>query len=165
MSLVSIIVAAAENNAIGKDNKLLWRLPDDLKFFKQTTSGHPVIMGRKTYESLGKPLANRHNIIITRQPDYHAEGTEVVNSLRDALALCQDEQEVFIVGGAEIYRQALPVTDKIYLTRVHAALDGDTFFPVLDNHIWQLVSKDSRMADEKHPYSYSFLIYLKNNTQ
>jgi len=157
--LVSAIVAAAENNAIGKDNHLLWHLPNDLRFFKRTTTGHPVIMGRKTYESVGKPLPNRRNIIVTRQAAYAAAGTEVVHSLAAALEACTGVQEVFVVGGAEIYQQALPFIDRIYLTRVHVVLPGDSFFPQLDEGVWRLVSEDHHPADDRHDYSYTFEIY------
>ena len=157
--LLSAVVAAAENNAIGKDNQLLWHLPNDLRFFKRTTTGHTVVMGRKTYESVGKPLPNRRNIIITRQAGYTAPGAEVVNSLAAALERCADEEEVFIVGGAEIYRQALPLLDRIYLTRVHAQPEGDTFFPELGGKDWQLVSEEKHPADDRHAYSYAFMIY------
>lgn len=157
--LVSAIVAAAENNAIGKDNHLLWHLPNDLRFFKRTTTGHPVIMGRKTYESVGKPLPNRRNIIVTRQAAYAAAGAEVVHSLAAALDACTGLQEVFVVGGAEIYQQALPVIDRIYLTRVHVVLPGDSFFPQLDEGVWRLVSEDHHPADDRHDYSYTFEIY------
>lgn len=157
--LVSAIVAAAENNAIGKDNQLLWHLPNDLRFFKRTTTGHPVIMGRKTYESVGKPLPNRRNIIITRQAGYAVEGAEVVHSLTEALEGCSGEAEVFVVGGAEIYDQALPVIDRIYLTRVHAVLSADSFFPELDEREWLLVSAENHPVDNRHAYSYTFRIY------
>jgi len=156
---VSAIVAAAENNAIGKDNQLLWHLPNDLRFFKRTTTGHTIIMGRKTYESVGKPLPNRRNIIVTRQAGYTADGAEVVHSLAAALESCAGEEEVFVVGGAEIYQQALPVVNRIYLTRVHAALPGDSFFPQLDQQSWRLVSADHHPADDRHAYSYTFEIY------
>ena len=157
--LVSAIVAAAENNAIGKDNQLLWHLPNDLRFFKRTTSGHTVIMGRKTYESVGRPLPNRRNVVITRQPDYAIAGAEVFHSLDDALDSCTDGTEVFVVGGAEIYQRALPVVDRIYLTRVHAAIPGDSFFPELDKQTWRLVSEDRHPADERHAYGYTFMVY------
>lgn len=156
---VSAIVAAAENNAIGKDNQLLWHLPNDLRFFKRTTTGHTVIMGRKTYESVGKPLPNRRNIIVTRQAGYTADGAEVVHSLAAALESCAGEEEVFVVGGAEIYQQALPIVNRIYLTRVHAALPGDSFFPQLDRQSWRRVSADRHPADDRHAYSYTFEIY------
>lgn len=157
--LLSAIVAAAENNAIGKDNQLLWHLPNDLRFFKRTTTGYPVIMGRKTYESVGKVLPNRRNIIITRQSGYAVAGAEVVHSLGEALESCAGEPEVFVVGGAEIYDQALPLVDRIYLTRVHAALPGDSFFPELDQREWRLASAETHPADSRHAYSYTFGIY------
>src|SRR5690606_31041421 len=130
--LLSAVVAAAENNAIGKDNQLLWHLPNDLRFFKRTTTGHTVVMGRKTYESVGKPLPNRRHIIITRQTGYTPPGADVAGSSSAVLVRCAVEAEVFIVGGDEIYRQALPILDRIYLTRVHAQPEGDTFLPELD---------------------------------
>lgn len=160
---VSAIVAAADNNAIGKDNKLLWHLPNDLRFFKRTTSGHTVIMGRKTYESVGMPLPNRRNLVITRQEDYVLENAEVVHSLGEALTHCANEEEVFIVGGAEIYRQALPRTGRVYLTRVHADLPGDTYFPDLDENDWMLVSADKHDPDERHAYGYTFEVYERRN--
>ncbi len=160
--LISAIVAAAENNAIGKDNQLLWHLPNDLRFFKRTTTGHTIIMGRKTYESVGKPLPNRRNIIITRQPGYAVEGAEVVHSLTAAFERCAGQDEVFVVGGAEIYRQALPAVGRIYLTRVHATLPGDSFFPKLDERNWRLVAEDHHAADDRHAYRYTFEIYDAN---
>ncbi|MCD8740215.1 dihydrofolate reductase [Mucilaginibacter roseus] len=156
----SIIVAIAQNYAIGKNNQLLWHLPNDLKHFKNTTSGHTVIMGRKTFDSVGKPLPKRRNIVITRQ-NIGIEGCEVVNSLESALALCVDEAEVFIVGGAEIYKQAMPVTDRIYLTIVHHDFEGDTFFPEIDNSEWTEIARTDYHADEKHAYSYSILTLEK----
>ncbi len=156
---VSAIVAAAENNVIGKDNKLLWHLPNDLRFFRRTTSGHTVIMGRKTYESVGNPLPNRRNIVITHQTDYNQPGVEIVHSLEEALKQCAGEREVFIVGGAEIYRQALPIMGRVYLTRVHAEIAGDTYFPDLDESDWVLISEEAHAPDERHVYPYTFLVY------
>lgn len=153
---VSIIVAIAKNNAIGKDNKLLWYLPNDLKHFKEVTTGHTVIMGRKTHDSVGKPLPKRRNIIITRQA-INIEGCEVVNSLDAALALCANEDEVFIVGGAEIYRQAIPVTDRIYLTVIDQDFDGDTFFPELNSIEWKVKDRENFEPDEKNKFRYSFI--------
>ncbi|MEO8885064.1 MAG: dihydrofolate reductase [Mucilaginibacter sp.] len=153
---VSIVVAIAQNNAIGKNNQLLWHLPKDLKHFKEITSGHTIIMGRKTYYSVGKPLPNRRNIIITRQ-DITIEGCEVVNSLPDALKLAEGVDEVFIVGGAEIYKQALTLTDRIYLTIVHQNFDGDTYFPEIKEDIWKETERTDHQADEKHAFSYSFI--------
>jgi len=153
---VSIVVAISENHAIGKDNKLLWYLPKDLKHFKEITSGHTVIMGRKTYESVGKPLPNRRNIIITRQ-DITIEGCEVVSSIEAALKLCKDEKEVFIVGGAEIYKQSMHLTDRIYLTIVHETFDADSFFPEIDTRIWKEVHYEDHRPDEKNLLPFSFI--------
>jgi len=153
---VSIVVAISENNAIGKDNKLLWYLPRDLKHFKEITSGHTVIMGRKTYDSVGKPLPNRRNIIITRQ-QIEIAGCEVVNSIDDALALCKDEAEVFIVGGAEIYKQAMHLTDRIYLTVVHEVFEADTYFPEIKVDIWKETERQDHEPDEKNALPYSFI--------
>src|SRR3978361_420580 len=139
--IISDVVAIAENHAIGKNNQLLWYLPADLKHFKNITTGHTIIMGRKTYDSVGKPLPNRRNIIITRQ-DIAIEGCEVVKSIEEALALSADEKEVFIVGGAEIYRQSIHLTDRIYLTIVHQKFDADTFFPAIDNTEWRETARE-----------------------
>jgi dihydrofolate reductase len=155
---ISLIVAAAENNAIGKNNQLLWHLPNDLKFFKNTTWGMVVIMGRKTYESVNKPLPGRINIVITRQAIWKADGVTVATDLQNALKKAADTncKEAFIIGGGEIYKWAFSIADKIYITRVHAALEGDTFFPEINNAEWVLVSKEDFDADEKHQYAYSF---------
>ncbi|MBU0697127.1 MAG: dihydrofolate reductase [Bacteroidetes bacterium] len=158
---ISIIVATDEENGIGKNNQLMWHLPKDLKFFKSTTSGHPVIMGRKTYDSVGKPLPNRRNIIITRQKDLKIEGVEVFNELENAIKACVDEEEVFIVGGGEIYKQALPFTDKIYLTKVHHTFNADAFFPELNYSEWKLISKEEHEPDEKHAYCFSFITFSR----
>ncbi|MDB4927060.1 dihydrofolate reductase [Mucilaginibacter sp.] len=154
--IVSIVVAISENHAIGKDNKLLWHLPKDLKHFKEITTGGTVIMGRKTYDSVGRPLPNRRNIVITRQP-ITIEGCEVVNSIDAALALCADEAEVFIVGGAEIYKQAMHLTDKIYLTIVHADFEADTYFPEIKADIWKETERQDHEPDEKNTLPYSFV--------
>lgn len=153
---VTIVVAISENYAIGKNNQLLWHMPADLKHFKQITSGHTVIMGRKTYDSVGKPLPNRRNIIISRQ-DVVIPGCQVVKSVEAALALCVDEEEVFIVGGAEIYKLAMNKTDRIYLTVIHHTFDADSFFPEIDYMEWKEVSREEHPADEKHKYAYSFI--------
>ena len=153
---VTIVVAISENYAIGKNNQLLWHMPADLKHFKQITSGHTVIMGRKTYDSVGKPLPNRRNIIITRQ-EITIPGCEVVKSVDDALELCTNEEEVFIVGGAEIYKLAMPKTARIYLTIIHHSFEADTLFPEIDYMEWKEVSREDHPADEKHKYSYSFI--------
>ncbi len=154
--IVTIVVAISENHVIGKDNKLLWHLPADLKHFKDITTGHSIIMGRKTYESVGKPLPKRRNIIITRQA-ISIEGCEVVNSVEAALELCKGEQEVFIVGGAEIYRQSLNLTDRIYLTIVHQTFEGDSFFPEIDPKQWKEVSREDHQPDDRNNLPYSFI--------
>ena len=157
MPLVSIIVATDERGAIGRDGGLPWRLPDDLKRFKSLTMGKPIVMGRKTWDSIGKPLPGRHNIVITRQAGFEAPGVTVVTSLDDALAIAGDVPEVCIIGGAEIYRLALPRTDLIHLTRVHAVVDADTHFPELVAGEWDELLVEKHMADEKHTYAYSFV--------
>ncbi|HEY2580573.1 MAG TPA: dihydrofolate reductase [Mucilaginibacter sp.] len=154
--IVTIVVAISENHVIGKDNKLLWHLPNDLKHFKDITTGHTIIMGRKTYESVGKPLPRRRNIIITRQ-SIAIEGCEVVNSIEAALALCASENEVFIVGGAEIYKQSIHLTNRIYLTIVHKQFDGDSFFPELNKNEWKEVSHEDHEPDDKNRLPYSFI--------
>lgn len=163
----SIIVARADNGVIGKDNELIWHMPHDLKFFKETTSGHYVLMGRKSFESVGKPLPNRLNIIITRNPDYAAEGALVVHSLKDALVLAeqQKQQEVFILGGGEIYRQALEqqLVDRIYLTEIKGSFDGDTYFPELDESQWQETHREEYQADHKNPHDYAFVTLEKKS--
>ena len=162
--IVSLIVAAGTNNAIGKDNQLLWHLPKDLQFFKQTTWAMPVVMGRKTFESLGgKPLNGRVNIIITRQKDWSHEGVVVVHSLADAVFFAKesDYNEVFIAGGGEIYAQAMPKANKIYMTRVDAIIDGDTFFPEIDSSDFTLSNEVTHAGHEKHAYGFSFQTWLR----
>jgi dihydrofolate reductase len=159
--IISIVVAISENHVIGKDNKLLWYLPNDLKHFKDITTGHTVIMGRKTYESVGKPLPKRRNIIITRQ-DITIEGCEVVNSIEAAVALCKNEEEVFIVGGAEIYKQSMRLTNRIYLTIVHKEFDGDSFFPEINKSEWNEVHREDYQPDEKNSLPYSFITFERN---
>jgi dihydrofolate reductase len=159
--MITLIAAAAENNALGKDNDLLWHLPEDFKRFKQITSGHYIIMGRKTFESFPKPLPNRTHIIITRQKEYLADGCLVVHSLEEALEISPQNEEVFIIGGAQIYKQALPFADKIDLTRVHIELDADAFFPEFNTSEWNLVFSEKHFKDEKHQYDFTFETYLK----
>jgi len=161
--IVSIIVALGKNNEIGKDNQLLCRLPSDLKHFKAITSGHTVIMGRKTFESLPNgALPNRRNIIISRNTQLAIDGAEVYSSLDHALLKCINETEVFITGGAQIYAQALPVADKLYITRIHAAFpEADAFFPPIARTIWKETGRETFLADEKNPYSFTFLEYEK----
>ena len=154
--IVSIIVAIGENHAIGKNNQLLWHMPNDLKHFKDITSGRTIIMGRKTFDSVGKPLPRRRNIVVTRQ-EITIPGCEVVKSIEDGLALCKDEDEVFIGGGAEIYKLAMHLTDRIYLTIIHKSFDADTFFPEIDKLEWKEVKREDFEPDEKNPLPYSFI--------
>ncbi len=162
--IISLVVAAAENNVIGSDNRLLWHLPNDLKFFRDTTWAMPVVMGRKTFESLsGKPLKGRMNIVVTRQGAWAAEGVSVARSLDEAVALATkaDYKELFVIGGGEIYREAMSRADRIYLTRVHTNIPGDTVFPVIDLTQWELVSDDRMEADARHAYAYSFQLWKR----
>ena len=156
MNKLSIEVAISENNAIGKNNQLLWHLPADLKHFRAITSGHPIIMGRKTYNSIGRPLPNRRNIVITRQTNLTIPNVELVNSLQEAIALCDTENEVFVVGGAEIYKHALALTNRIYLTVVHQNYEADTFFPELKENEWKEIAKEYHQADEKNNVADTF---------
>jgi dihydrofolate reductase len=159
--IISSIAAIAENNAIGKNNQLLWRLPADLKHFKEITTGHTVIMGRKTFESVGKPLPNRRNIVITRSNTLNIENVEVVNSIEQAIALCNQDKEVFIVGGAEIYQAAMDITNQIYLTVVHANFEADTYFPEIDPMIWEQTAVEKHEANEKNPFAYTFSTLIR----
>jgi dihydrofolate reductase len=159
--IVSIIVAAAENNVIGGNNQLLWRLPNDLKRFKSITTGHTVIMGRKTYDSMGRALPDRRNIIISREAGLNIEGCETVNSLEGALQLAAGEKEVFVIGGGQVYKQAWDKADKLYLTRVHTKREGDTFIPEIRADQWAEESRESYPAGGKHPYAYSFIVYKR----
>jgi len=154
--IISIIVAIGENNAIGKNNQLLWHMPADLRHFKNKTAGHTIIMGRKTFDSVGKPLPNRRNIIVTRQ-NITIPGCEVVKSIDDAIALCKGEDEVFIGGGAEIYREAIDKIDRIYLTIIHKIFDADTFFPEIDFTQWVETEREDHQPDDKNELSYSFI--------
>lgn len=163
MSIISIIVAIDEQNAIGKDNQLLCHLPNDLKYFKSTTQGHTVIMGRKTFESLPNgALPNRRNIILSRNKDIHFDKCEVVSSLENAISLCKDENEVFIIGGASVYKEAIEKADKLYITSIHHQFEGaDSFFPPIDITIWNEVSRTENSIDEKNKYAHDFIIYTR----
>ena len=159
--MISMIVAADENNVIGKDNQLIWHLPDDLKFFKRMTSGHAIIMGRHTFESVGKPLPNRTNIIITRDKEYQAEGCLVVHSLEGALEKAYEvDSDPFIVGGEQIYRLALPKANTVYLTRIHHEFEGDRHFPELNDE-WKETNSEPHQTDEKHDYPFTIKTYVR----
>jgi dihydrofolate reductase len=166
--IVSIIVAASTNNAIGKNNQLPWHLPNDMKFFKNTTWGMPVIMGRKTFESFaGGPLPGRFNFVISRQEQWPAGQDKIkrASSIQEAIALARqtDCKEVFIIGGAQIYSESIQLAERIYLTRVHAVIEGDAFFPEISPDQWEMVSHSDFPADEKHAYSYSFQLWARKN--
>lgn len=159
---ITLIAAAAENNALGKDNDLVWHLPDDFKRFKAITSGHFIIMGRKTFESFPKPLPNRTHIIITRQKEYQVpEGCLVATSIEEALQLCPQNEEVFIIGGGEIYKQSIEIANKIELTRVHTEVEADTFFPEINQNNWKILEEEYHPKDEKHKFDFTYLTYLK----
>jgi dihydrofolate reductase len=158
--MLSIIVAIAENMGIGKNNDLLWHIPEDMKRFKRITSGHPVIMGKRTFESLPRgPLPNRRNIVITDTIGEQIEGCEMAYSIEDAVAKCLPEEENFIIGGASVYNQFLPITDRLYLTRVHKSFEADVFFPEIDLSLWMLKSKEYFPPDDTNEFSYSNEIY------
>ncbi|MDT0685122.1 dihydrofolate reductase [Autumnicola psychrophila] len=157
--MLTMVAAAAENDALGKENDLVWHLPDDFKRFKKITSGHHIIMGRKTFESFPKLLPNRTHVIITRKKDYQPENTIVVNSLEDALQATGNDEEVFVIGGGEIYKLAIEKADKIELTRVHGTFEADTFFPNIDPEKWQISSEEFHPKDERHEYSFTYITY------
>ncbi len=164
--IISIIAAVAENRVIGKDNDLVWKLPKDMKYFMDTTSGHHVIMGRKNYESLPhkfKPLKNRVNIVVTRQSEYTAPGTILVNSIKDGLDYAENnvESEVFIIGGGEIYAESMDVVNRMYITEVKESFEGDTFFPEFDRNLWREVSRIPNFPDDKHQFAFDFVVLEK----
>lgn len=161
---VSLIVALSQNHVIGRNNKLPWYLPNDLKYFKQVTMGLSIIMGRKTFESIGKPLPGRTNIVITRNPEWAAEGVRAVTSLDEALSLAESvaeidgRDEVMVIGGDQIYRLVMPTVDRLYLTQVHAQVDGDAFFPEFDRDAWKEIGREDYESSETNPYDYSFTV-------
>ncbi|ORU90598.1 MAG: dihydrofolate reductase [Cycloclasticus sp. symbiont of Poecilosclerida sp. M] len=158
---ISMIVAMGDNGAIGKDNALLWHLPDDFKRFKSITMGKPILMGRKTYESIGKPLPGRENIVVTRDKAFFAKGLTIVNSIDAALLAAEKYDEVMVIGGASFYEQMLPMADRLYITKVHHQFDADAFFPEIDIESWQVVAQVEHGVDDKHAFSFSFIIYQK----
>ncbi len=162
--MISLIVAADENNVIGHHGALPWKLPADMKFFRETTKGHPVIMGRKTYASIGRALPGRQNVVVTRQEDFEAPGCKVVNSLVDAIgvaSMADGNDEIFVIGGGELYREVLPSADRVYLTRVHASVEGDTTFPELNAKEWKVIDEREHPADAENPQAMTFLTYEK----
>jgi len=161
--MITIIAAIAQNNILGKDNQLIWHLPADLKRFKKTTTGHCVIMGRKTYQSLGKPLPNRTNIVVTRDTAFNPEGCVIVHSLKEAIDAAKADDNPFILGGATIYLQAMAVADILDLTFVHHTFEGDVYFPEIDLNIWKEASRQDFKADDKNKYDYSFVRFEKSH--
>lgn len=162
--IISLIAALSQNRAIGKNNDLPWRLPDDMKYFMDTTKGHHTIMGRKNYDSIPeryRPLPNRTNIVVTRQLGFKAPGCLVVHTLDKALNIAEanGEREAFVIGGAEIYSASMPVADRLYLTEIHASVHGDTFFPEFDAKAWKEVSRRGHPADDRHQYGFDFVVY------
>ena len=161
---ISLIVAAASNDVIGSDGDLPWHLPDDLRNFKRLTIGKPIIMGRKTHASIGRPLPQRRNIVLTRDRDFEAPGCEIVASIDEALAQVADADEVMIIGGGEIYAAFLPMADRVYLTRVYADVAGDTLFAPLDEAEWQLVDSESHEADAEHAYAFDTMLFERKSS-
>jgi dihydrofolate reductase len=165
--IISLIAAVSENLVIGRDNDLPWHLPDDMKFFMQTTKGHHIIMGRKNYDSIPekfRPLPNRTNIVVTRQPSFRAPGCIVVNAIERGLeiALRNGEREVFVIGGSDIYALAMPLAHRLYLTEIHTVIEGDTYFPAVNLLEWTEISRKSHPADDRHLYSFDFVVYDKS---
>jgi dihydrofolate reductase len=162
MKSISIIVAIADNNAIGKDNKLLWHLPEDLKRFKRITLGHSVIMGKQTFYSLPRrPLQDRTNIVLTTNTAEFIDGCQMAHSIEDVINLCDENTENFIIGGASVYKQFFTIAQKLYITEVHASFDADTFFPEIDVNTWKVIETEEHKADEKHPFDYTFVTYVR----
>ena len=161
--MITIIAAIGANNELGKNNDLIWYLPADLKRFKKITTGHTIIIGRNTFESIGKPLPNRRSVIITRNKTYQQEGCDVVHSLEQAIALIKDEEAAFIIGGAQIYKETIEkdLADQLDITQVHQEFDADVYFPTIDNKVWKQDAKEDFSPDEKNKYKYSFLKFVK----
>jgi dihydrofolate reductase len=159
--MIIMIAAASENNALGKNNELVWHLPNDFKRFKTLTSGHHIIMGRKTFESFPKPLPNRTHIVISRQESYKPEGCIVVNSLEKAIEICPKDEETYIIGGGEIYNLGISFSDKIELTRVHHNFEADAFFPEIDTNNWELELSEFNPKDDKHLFDYTYQTYVR----
>ncbi len=163
MTQLSLIVAMDENRLIGNDNQLPWHLPADLAFFKSTTMGKPIIMGRKTFDSIGRPLPGRRNIIITRNPDFSAEGCEIVNDIDGALDRCSDQDELMLIGGASLYEQILTRVNNMYITQVHHSFEGDTWFPEFDLAEWKIESQQDYSDEGNNKYAYSFVKYVRES--
>lgn len=159
--MIIMIAAVAENNALGKNNEMVWHLPNDFKRFKELTTNHHIIMGRKTFESFPKPLPNRTHIVITHQENYNPEGCIVVNSIEKAIELCPEDEDSYIIGGGEIYNLGLPFADIIEITKVHGDFEADAFFPEINENEWLLVESEENSKDEKHLYDYTYETYIR----
>ncbi|QXP68935.1 dihydrofolate reductase [Polaribacter sp. R2A056_3_33] len=161
--MITIIAAIAKNNALGKDNDLIWHLPADLKRFKKVTSGHHILMGRNTFESIGKPLPNRTTIIITRNKNYFKEGCLIANSIEEAIEMVENKDDIFIIGGAQIYKECIEkdLVDRLDITQVHHEFEADVFFPEIDLKIWKETAREDFLADEKNKFDFSFVRYSK----
>lgn len=163
--MITLVVALGKNNEIGKDNQLLWHMPKDLKHFKEITTGHPIVMGRKTYESIGKPLPNRTNIVISRRENWFEEGVLIVGSLKEALKFAQKiDENVMVIGGAEIFKQTIEAADRLEVTFVDSPFDADTFFPKIDAKQWNLTQEEFHEKDDKNPFDFYFRTYEKINS-
>ncbi|MBU8696378.1 MULTISPECIES: dihydrofolate reductase [Bacillus] len=161
--MISMIVATGKDRVIGQDNQMPWHLPADLAYFKKVTGGHTIVMGRKTYESIGRALPNRRNIVLTTSSSFEAEGCEVVHSIADILAIGKGETELFIIGGSKLYEEMMPYADRLYITHIHHAFEGDRYFPHYDENKWTVVSREKGHRDEKNPYNYEFVVYDKKD--
>ncbi|MFB3390307.1 dihydrofolate reductase [Flavobacterium sp. LAR06] len=159
--MIIMIAAVAENNALGKNNELVWHLPNDFKRFKSLTTNHHIIMGRKTFESFPKPLPNRVHVVITRQKDYNPEGCIVVDSIEKAISVCPENEDSYIIGGGEIYNLGMRHADILEITKVHHSFDADAYFPEIDKTDWQLVESEENFRDEKHLYDYTYETYIR----
>ena len=159
--MIIMIAAVAENNALGKDNELVWHLPNDFKRFKSLTTNHHIIMGRKTFESFPKPLPNRVHVVITRQSDYNPEGCIVVDSIEKAISICPENEDSYIIGGGEIYTLGMEHADILEITKIHHSFDADAYFPEIDKTDWQLVESEENFRDEKHLYDYTYETYIR----
>ena len=158
---ITLIVARARNGVIGRANGMPWKIPGEQAFFKRTTMGHPIVMGRKTWESIGRPLPDRRSIVVTRDPHYRADGAEVVGSLEQALALCAGLPELFVIGGAELYRAALPRADRLIITEIDADFDGDTYLDAPDPRLWHEVARDTQPPTAERPFSFAYVTWLR----
>ncbi|MFB6466105.1 dihydrofolate reductase [Cytobacillus sp. Hz8] len=158
--MISLLWAMDEKRTIGKKNQLPWHLPEDLKYFKRVTMGHPIIMGRKTFDSIGRPLPGRENMILTRNQDFQIQGCHILHSIEELLAYSRTiEDEIFVIGGAEIFKEVLPIADRLYVTQIYEIFDGDTYFPFFPLDEWKILSREKGIKNEKNPYEYEFLVY------